>query len=192
MISDTSRDYYIGASDTRFVMMSFDTKTFERFWQIKIGAMEDEVDTIYTRAGNIYEKKILDAIFVPYRDEQFIVGQLRVNLDGRTDEEVIEVKTTNKDYKVPKAHWQQVQVEMFASCMAKARIVAYRLEDDDYEIINDIDIDRISEFPIEYDETWITTEYLPRFNYLIWCFNDEIEPSNDGFEEWKGVTNGTT
>ena len=192
MIADKSRDYYIGASDTKFIMMSFDTKTFQRFWEVKIGAWVDEVDNIYTRTGNRYEQKILDAIFVPYRNEQFIVGQLRVNLDGRTDEEVIEVKTTNKEYKMPKAHWQQVQVEMFASCMPKARIIAYRLEEDDYEYDNEIDIERISIFPVAYDESWVMNEYLPRLNHVIWCFNMVISPSNDGFEEWKGVKNGTT
>lgn len=187
MITDTSRDYYIGASDTKFVMMSFDTKTFKKFWEVKIGAWVDEVDNIYTRTGNRYEQKILDTIFIPYRNEQFFVGQLRVNLDGRTDEEVIEVKTTSKVYtKVKKDHWQQVQVEMFASCMAKARIIVYRLEEDDYEQDNEVDLDRLSDFPVVYDEEWVSREYLPRFNYLIWCFNSDILPSNDGFEEWKG------
>lgn len=184
MITDTSRDYYIGASDTKFVMMSFDSKTFQRWWQIKIGADRDYVDNIYTRAGNRYEQKILDEIFVPYRNEQFFVGQLRVNLDGRTDEEVIEVKTSKDDYTPPKAHIQQCQVEMFASCMSKARIVSYKLFEDDYLNDNEIDLDRINSFPILYDDSWIQKEYLPRLNYLIWCFDTDVSPSNAGYEEW--------
>ena len=191
MIADKSRDYYIGASDTHFVMMSFDTKTFQRWWQTKIGAEVMEIESVYTIAGNIYEQRILNEIFVPYRNEQFIVGQLRVNLDGRTDQEVVEVKTSKKPYtKVRTDHWQQTQVEMFASCMTKARLVAYEMEEADYEYVREIDLNRLKTFSIEYNEAWITNEYLPRFNYLTWCFNDEIVPSNDGFEEWKGVMNG--
>ena len=198
MITDKSRDYYIGASDTHFVMMNFDTKTFQRWWQTKIGAEVMEIESVYTIAGNIYEQRILDEIFVPYRNEQFIVGQLRVNLDGRTDQEVVEVKTSKKPYtKVRTDHWQQTQVEMFASCMTKARLVAYEMEEADYfstwmaeQTIRDIDLDRLKTFTIEYDEEWILNEYMPRFNYLTFCFNDEIVPSNDGFNEWKGVTNG--
>lgn len=191
MITDKSRDYYIGASDTRFVMMSFDTKTFKRWWQVKIGADESEIESVYTIAGNIYEQRILDEIFVPYRNEQFFVGQLRVNLDGRTDQEVVEVKTSKKAYnKVKTDHWQQVQVEMFATCMTRARLVAYEMQDADYEYIREIDLDRMKTFPIEYDEAWITNEYLPRLNYLIWCFKEEIEPGNDDFEKWKGERYG--
>ena len=191
MITDKSRDYYIGASDTHFVMMNFDTKTFQRWWQVKIGADENEIESVYTIAGNIYEQRILDEIFVPYRNEQFIVGQLRVNLDGRTDQEVVEVKTSKKPYtKVRTDHWQQTQVEMFASCMTKARLVAYEMEEADYEYIRDIDLDRLKTFTIEYDEDWVLNEYMPRFNYLTFCFNEEVAPSNDGFKEWKGVMNG--
>ncbi len=191
MISDKSRDYYIGASDTHFVMMNFDTKTFQRWWQTKIGAEVMEIESVYTIAGNIYEQRILDEIFVPYRNEQFIVGQLRVNLDGRTDQEVVEVKTSKKPYtKVRTDHWQQTQVEMFASCMSRARLVAYEMEEADYEYIRDIDLDRLKTFTIEYDEEWVLNEYMPRFNYLTFCFNEEVTPSNDGFKEWKGVTIG--
>ena len=149
MITDKSRDYYIGASDTHFVMMNFDTKTFQRWWQTKIGAEVMEIESVYTIAGNIYEQRILDEIFVPYRNEQFIVGQLRVNLDGRTDQEVVEVKTSKKPYtKVKTDHWQQTQVEMFATCMNKARLVVYEMEEADYEYIRDIDLDRMKTFPI--------------------------------------------
>lgn len=191
MITDKTRDYYIGASDTKFVMMDFNTKTFKRFWAVKIGAETNDFDSIFIRMGNEYEQRILDTIFVPYRNEQFIVGQLRVNLDGRTDREVVEVKTTYKEYKrVKKDHWQQVQVEMFASCMNRARVLVYHMEEEDYESLREIDLDRLDSFLVEYDEPWIIGNYLPRFNYLTWCFNDDIAPSNDGFEEWKGVMNG--
>ena len=185
MITDKSRDYYIGASDTHFVMTNFDTKTFQRWWQVKIGAEVSEVETIYTVAGNMYEQAILDTLFVPYRNEQFIVGQLRVNLDGRTDQEVVEVKTTkNSNSKVKIEHWEQMQVEMFASAMPKARLVFYRLEEEDYSELREIDLDRIWTAEVPYNEGWVLNEYMPRFNYLCWCFENEIEPSTEGYNEW--------
>ena len=190
MITDKTRDYFIGASDTQYVMSKFDTKTFKRWWLVKIGAEETDTENIYTIAGNRYEQKILDTLFVPYRNEQVIIGQLRVNIDGRTDEEILEVKTHKKRFKVTKAYWQQVQVEMWAFQVYKARIVAYQMIDEDYEYDNDIDLDRVKYYPIDYEEQFIYEEYLPRFHYLCWCFWNEVEPSEDGFGEWKGVMNG--
>ena len=185
MITDKSRDYYIGASDTQYVMSSFDGKTFKRFWDIKIGAEVNDFESIYTIAGNTYEQMILDELFIPYRNEQVIVGQLRVNLDGRSDQEIFEVKTHKNAFRLTKAYRQQVQVEMFAFGMKKATIIAYQLEEEDYEEIRPIDINRITMHPMEYDEAWVMNEYLPRLNYVIFCFNTDITPSDDGFEEWK-------
>ena len=190
MITDRSRDYYIGASDTQYVMSNFNSKTFKRWWLVKIGAEEQDYESVYTIAGNRYEQKILDELFVPYRNEQKIIGQLRVNLDGRTDDEICEVKTHKNKFRVTKAYWQQVQVEMWCFQIYKARIIAYQLLPEDYEFDNGIDLDRIEQHPIEYDETFIYEEYLPRFHYLCWCFGEDIQPSDEGFKEWKGVTNG--
>ena len=65
MITDKSRDYYIGASDTQYVMSNLNSKTFKRWWLIKIGAEWNDYENIYTNAGNRYEQKILDTLFVP-------------------------------------------------------------------------------------------------------------------------------
>ena len=185
MITDLSRDYFFGASDTYTIMMSFDSKTFQKWWQVKIGAEETFADNIYTRAGNLYEQPILDALLVPYRNEVFQVGQLRVNLDGRTDESVVEVKTHKNAFKLSKAYWMQCQVEMFASVNSKATLVAYQMTDDDYELaekglVDEIDLDRIETFEIEYDEDFILT-YLDRVNYLSKCFEEEVIPSESDF-----------
>ena len=190
MITDKSRDYYIGASDTQYVMSNFNSKTFKRWWLIKIGAEGNDYENIYTNAGNRYEQKILDTLFVPYRNEQVIIGQLRVNIDGRTDEEICEVKTHKNKFRVTKAYWYQCQVEMWAFQVYHSRIIAYQMQPDDYEFNNEIDLERITQHPIEYDETFIYEQYLPRFHYLCWCFKYDIQPSDGGFEEWKGVTNG--
>lgn len=185
MITDLKRDYFFGASDTYTIMMSFDTKTFQKWWQVKIGAEEPTADNIYTRAGNLYEQPILDSLLVPYRNEVFQVGQIRVNLDGRTDESVVEVKTHKNAYKLSKAHWMQCQVEMFASVSSHAILVAYQMFDEDYELaeaglVGEIDLSRIEIFPLEYDEDFIT-QYLERVNYLSKCFREEVIPSESDF-----------
>lgn len=190
MITDKSRDYYIGASDTQFVMSNFNSKTFKRWWQIKIGAEVNDYESIYTEAGNRYEQKILDELLVPYRNEQIIIGQLRVNLDGRTDEEICEVKTHKNKFRVTKAYWYQCQVEMWAFQVYKARIIAYQMLPEDYEFDNDIDAERITQQPVLYDGQFIEEKYLPRFYYLCRCFREDIEPSDEGFKEWKGVIYG--
>ena len=190
MIADKSRDYYIGASDTQFVMSNFNSKTFKRWWRVKLGAEENYYESIYTDAGNRYEQKILDELFVPYRNEQTIIGQLRVNLDGRTDEEIFEVKTHKNKFRVTKAYWYQCQVEMWAFQVYKSRIIAYQMLPEDYEFDNEIDLERITQHPIEYDGKFMEDEYFPRLYYLCWCFREEIQPSDEGFKEWKGVVYG--
>lgn len=185
MITDLKRDYFFGASDTYTIMMSFDTKTFQKWWQIKIGAEEAFTDNIYTRAGNLYEQPILDSLLVPYRNEVFQVGQIKVNLDGRTDESVVEVKTHKNAFKLTKAYWMQCQVEMFASVNSKATLIAYQMTDEDYEaaeegLICEIDLDRIEIFTIDYDEEFIN-RYLERVNYLTKCFREEVIPSESDF-----------
>ena len=190
MIADRSRDYYIGASDTHYVMSNFNSKTFKRWWRIKIGAEVNDFESIYTDAGNRYEQKILDTLFVPYRNEQTIIGQLRVNLDGRTDDEICEVKTHKNKFTVTKAYREQVQVQMWAFQIYKARIIAYKLLPEDYEFDNDIEIERIKQYPIKYDKKFIEEKYMPRFHYLCWCFANEIQPNDYGFKEWKGVKYG--
>lgn len=187
MITDRSRDYYIGASDTQFVMMNFNSKTFKRWWLVKIGAMENDYESVYTMAGNRYEQKILDTLFIPYRNEQKIIGQLRVNIDGRTDEEICEVKTHKNKFKVTKAYWQQVQVEMWSFQIYQAEIISYQLLPEDYEFDNDIELDRIERHNIDYDEQFIYEQYLPRFHYLCWCFKEEITPTDDGYREWQEI-----
>lgn len=172
MISDTDRVGYIGASDTHYVLMNWNTQTFRSWWEIKVGERENELDTVYTRAGRIYEPKILDYLEIEERDRQIIVGRLRVNLDGETRTHVIEIKTAKYgSLKIPKnikkwAYWQQVQVEMYATNKQHAFIYVYELLPSDYEEVNEIDGNRLELFDFDYDEEWIEEEYLPRFHKL--------------------------
>ncbi len=184
MIHDLDRVGYIGASDTKYVMMKWDTKTFKQWWRVKIGLEENPIDNIYTRAGNAYEGKILDALEIDQRDRQIIVGRLRVNLDGETDRAVIEVKTYQylKGFKMYKHYLQQVQVEMYATNKDRCLLYAYGLLPSEYEEYGEVDINRLSVYPIDYDEGFIN-KYLPRLNELSRCIREGDIPSESNIKE---------
>lgn len=177
MISDFDRVGFIGASDTKYVMRHWDTKTFREWWDIKMGLAENMVDNIYTRAGTAYEPRILDHLGVEDRDRQIIIGRLRVNLDGETDFAVVEIKTYQyaKGWKMPKDYWWQVQVEMFAAGKDIALLYAYGLLESEYEEYGEVDPNRLTVEVIEYDEKFIE-EYLKRMNYLAKCIEEGRTP----------------
>lgn len=184
MIHDHDRSYYIGASDTKYVMGNWNTQTFRHWWNIKMGFDDDDIDNIYLRTGTLYEPKILDEVDCKERDRQIIIGRLRVNLDGENDDEVIEVKTISKpinSWKPPQAYLQQVQVEMFASQKMLGKIVCYEVRQEDYEAVMmgetlPIDMNRMEFWHQVYDEDWIDKEYLPRLWYLCDCLEKEKLP----------------
>ena len=182
MISDFDRVGYIGASDTHYVMSNWNTQTFKRWWDVKMGLEDSEIDNIYTLTGRLYEPLILDHLNVDERNRQIIVGRLRVNLDGETNR-VIEVKTYNylSGWKKPKNvkkwnYWQQVQVELFATNRKIGLIAAYGLLPDEYGNPQPIDPNRLLFELIEYDEQWIEDEYLPRLNVLSKCIETGENP----------------
>lgn len=184
MIENKDRSYYIGASDTGYVMRSWGTATFEKWWRVKQGLTKNDFTNDAMKAGTAYEHKILDALNIPgmEKDKQIIKGRLRVNLDGNTAEKIYEVKTYNamKPFVVTKDYWRQVQVEMYALGVRQAEIVAYALEKEDYaNFYRDIDPKRISHHKIKYDKRFIA-DYEKRMLYLSDClekgkFPDERE-----------------
>ena len=198
MIADKDRSGYFGASDTHFIMGSFETETFKDFWKVKKGEIEMNIDNIYVKTGNVYEKPILNQlekdldIELEY-DKQVIVEdlRLRVNLDSNTKDTIYECKTFKNLIfgKIPVAYEQQVIVQMFATGLRKAYIIGYKLEEEDYEsaIVDKtalpIDAYRLSSHKIEYKEWWIENEYLPRLKYLVNCLNNDIQPTNNGYLE---------
>ena len=184
MITDLDRSYYIGASDTKMVMGKWTSKTFWDWWNIKKGLEETTVDNIYTRAGSMWEGKILDYLNIPERDKQIIIGRLRVNLDGNDETTIYEIKTFKNDngFKLPKHYWQQAQVEMYAFNYEICLVVAYGLEEEDYMEVTEVDEERLHFFPIRRNDEWIENEYLPRANYLIDCLEWGKEPSEEEYE----------
>lgn len=179
MIRNKDRSGWIGASDTAMVMGNWATKTFARWWRVKLGIDRDHFSTVAMLAGTAYEHRILNYIGVDKMDRQIRKRRLRlrVNLDGEFCDTIKEVKTYGGEcFKVSKGYWQQAQVEMYA---AKKRldIVAYHLVEEDYRnFFRPIDPERISVHHIEYDLAWIQKEYLPRLKYLARCMRKGVWP----------------
>lgn len=191
MIHDHDRSYYIGASDTKYVMGNWNTQTFRHWWDIKMGFDDDDIDNIYLRTGTLYEPKIMDEIHViTERDRQIIIGRLRVNLDGETEHSVCEIKTVSIDkmklneddrWIPPKHYKDQVQVELFATDKLTGVLYGYGVTDDDYDAVArgetlPIDIERLKYTTITRNDDWLDNEYLPRLWYLCDCLEKEKLP----------------
>lgn len=181
MIQSNDRSFYIGASDTSMVVGNWNTKTFEKWWLEKIGIYKNSFTNEAMQAGTNYEHKILDSLEIEglEKDKQIIIDRLRVNLDGNTNTCIFEVKTHNseKEFKVSKQYWRQAQVEMYASNIHRLKIVAYALEEKDYNnYFNEIDKRRLKLFPVEYDRAFITKEYIPKLKILTKCLKEGVFP----------------
>lgn len=181
MIASKDRSGYLGASDTGYVMRSWETKTFEKWWRIKQGFEESNFKSDATMAGTAFEHKILDSLGIPgmEKDKQIIIGRIRVNLDGNTDEMIYEVKTHSieKEFKVTADYRRQVNVEMWASGIHKAVIVSCGLEAEDYgNYFREIDQNRLRFHTIEYDEDFLK-KYKARAAVLCKCLESGIFPS---------------
>ncbi len=122
MITSYDRAYWIGASDTRYVMNdNRSTKTWLSWWDVKIGREESLFKgNMYTRMGTLYEHPILDALDPNIRkDLQLKIPKynLRVNYDGDLDGYIYEVKTHREDkpldISMGSIYYNQCQVEMF-------------------------------------------------------------------------------
>lgn len=187
MIKNKDRSYYIGASDTKYVMMNWNTKTFRKWWLTKLGLDESNFQNKYTLAGTNYEHKITDALNIKniVKDRQIIVlDRLRVNLDANTNDTIYEIKTYNYengfDINYHKDYQEQLQVQMFADNKKKGHIVAYGLLEEEYRnYFEDIDLERLSEYKFDYDEEWINQKYMPRILILIKCLKDLRFPTKE-------------
>lgn len=183
MIESKDRSLYFGASDTSYIVGNWKTKTWEKWWMQKLGINNDHFDNKYTLAGTNYEHKILNSLGIPMElDKQVIVEdlRLRVNLDGSTNDCIYECKTfiNEKGFKVSKKYKEQVQVQMFATGIRKAKIIAYGLEEGDYDnFFHPIEDGRRHEFIVEYDEKWINTVFLPKLKILANCLERGVFPN---------------
>lgn len=186
MIANKDRSGYIGASDTKYVIGNWNTKTFEKWWMKKIGIDTSNFNNKYTSAGTNFEHKIIDALGIPKieKDKQITKGRLRVNLDANTKDKIHEIKTyiyeKGFDIEKHKDYINQVQVQMYASNIFKAEIVAYGLLEEDYDnYFNKIDKERLSIYEIQYDEKWINEIYLPNYRILEKCLIEGTFPKKE-------------
>lgn len=185
MIADQDRSGWFGASDTVMIMGNWNTKTFSKWWAVKLGLDRSHFTSVAMNAGTYYEGAVLDYIKAPRRDHQILIPGLclRVNLDGDGPGRVDEVKThhVDKPFKVTKAYWQQVQVQGYAKLTVEKvvpilNIHAYGLMDEDYRnFFNPIDPARLKQYPIGYDTGFIE-RYLPRLKYLSECLKKGAWP----------------
>lgn len=185
MIADQDRSGWFGASDTATIMGNWNTKTFASWWMQKLGMNSSSFTNRAMNAGTYYEHAILDVIGAPRRDHQILLPDLllRVNLDGDGPARIWEVKThsAEKEFKVTKAYWQQVQVQTFAKLteekvLPAATVNSYGLTENDYKnFFNDIDPERLKEHPVEYDPEFIKA-YLKRLEYLADCLKKGVFP----------------
>ena len=193
MITNKDRSKYIGASDTKYVMMNWQTKTFQKWWLIKLGLEQNDLENKYTLAGNNYEHKIVDALNIKgiIKDKQIVIlDRLRINLDANTENEIHEVKTyiyeNGFDIKKHKDYIEQVQVQMYGSGIYNAYIDAYGLLEEEYRnFFEDIDLERLTSYKIEYNEEWINKKYLPRITILIQCLKEMRFPTTEEYNKIK-------
>ena len=185
MIASQDRSGWFGASDTKYIMGNWNTKTFKSWWAKKLGLDTSHFTNVSMNAGTYYEHAILDVIGVPRKDHQIIIPEyrLRINLDGDGEGRLDEIKTYayEKGFKVSKAYWQQVQVQMFGKLteekvLPKANIWAYGLLPEDYKnFFNSVDKERLKAYPIEYDAVFVE-EYLIKLKYLADCLERGVFP----------------
>ena len=193
MITNHDRSGWIGASDVKYVMGNWKTKTFEKWWMQKLGINRDHFDNEATLAGTHWEHKILDSLGYTdmEKDRQSLIPEirLRVNLDGNTPGRIYECKTYKADAATgaakdlrngicPKGYWMQVQVQMYAAKIYGADIVAYGLVNEDYNnYMRAVDPGRRKLIPVTYDPNWIENEYLPRHRKLAEALVRGVFPS---------------
>lgn len=181
MITDHDRSGWIGASDVQYVLGNWKTKTWEKWWMTKLGLNRKHFENESTKAGTNWEHKILDSLHIDglIKDKQILLPEilLRVNLDGNTPGRIYECKT----YKIgsasakqfeqslcPPGYRNQVQVQMYASKIYGADVVAYGLLQEDYNnYLRSVDPGRRKLIPVTYDPNWIENVYLPK--HMVLC-----------------------
>lgn len=190
MIKSKDRSGWFGASDTKFIVGNFGTETFKNWWAEKLGIIKNDFQNKYTLAGTHYEHKVLDAYQKCNKDKQVRIKalKLRVNLDGDTGNEILEVKTHKGRFNLSKAYREQVIVQMFATGIKKAKIISYQMTDAEYDnYFLPIDVERIQEHPIQFDKHFITNVYLPRLLYLRECLRKGKMPSEIDMRKAKAI-----
>ena len=176
MIQSRDRSFYIGASDTYYVMGNWKTKTWKEWYLEKLGLRQSEISTKPMKVGNAYEHKIIDYVApIAAKDPQIIIEALglRVNYDAIDGDTIYEIKTYGADeFKLTKRYVLQAQAEIFAAWASgriadpKLCIVAYRVTEAEYlNYFKDIEGERLKTFWIEPDGKF-AADYIRRLKAL--------------------------
>ena len=182
MITNHDRSGWFGASDVDYIIGNWNTKSFSKWWLTKLGMNNTDFATTPMLAGTHKEHQILDYLGVPVKDKQILVEdlQLRVNLDGNDDETIYEVKThkaSDKKFSVPIKYKRQVWVQMYASGLRQAFIVAYGMKEEDYDnFFLPIDESRLEQIKIEYNQEFIDNTFLPAILRLKMALEKGVFP----------------
>lgn len=198
MITNLDRSGWVGASDIYTLISSRRIKkttqadgsvieteypSWAKFKAVKLGLLKPRsVKTKSMKAGDLYEKPILDAYGQDLQyGKTLLVPELalRVNLDGNTNEHIptiIEVKTYKQvnggiDRALMKRYYQQVQCQAFAweqlyNVRPRIEIRSYALNEDDYAAAREgyalpIDYRRLESREVKYDEYFINMKLYP-------------------------------
>lgn len=186
MITNHDRSGWFGASDVDYIIGNWHTKSFSKWWLTKLGMNNTDFATTPMLAGTYKEHQILDYLGVPIKDRQILVEdlQLRVNLDGNDDEMIYEVKThkaSDKKFSVPIKYKRQVWVQMYATGLRQAFIVAYGMKEEDYDnFFLPIDESRLEQIKIEYNQDFIEKTFLPAITTLKSALEKGVFP--DGYK----------
>lgn len=176
MIHNKDRAFWIGASDTSYVVGNWETMSFKKWWLEKMGLRRNTLQTKAMKCGNAFEHLILDVIGCE-KDKQICFPEiaLRINYDGTVGtSNIYEIKThkTEKTFKITANYWRQAQVELYGfkrkyGVIPNLQIVSYPLSDREYaNYFVEIDPKRLTFHDIEYDEKFIEEQYVPRLKSL--------------------------
>jgi hypothetical protein len=191
MIKNHDRSKWFGASDTHFIMGKWNTKTFAKWWCVKLGILKNNFQTKETMAGNAYEHKIAKAIESKLNIKLKLDRQLkcrkykvRVNLDSETKERIYEIKTfkEQENWCPTKNYEMQLQVQMYFT-KKKGTIAAYPMNEKNYKnYFLPIDLDKLKFFDFELDNEFIK-DYLIRVEYLKKCLKNGVLPKIEDIKE---------
>lgn len=177
MITNHDRSRWFGASDTAVIMGNWGTKTFAKWWLVKLGIAQQTYHSRAMDVGNIMEHAIIDKVSEltgrrirkGRRPLYSPLLRLRVNYDGLCRDCVVEIKTAKAMFAtVPKNYWQQCQVLMYRTRRTRCELWAYEVTEDDYAApyFARIAPSRLRRFSIGYDPEWVENVYLPRLRVL--------------------------
>lgn len=184
MIKNHDRSKWFGASDTHYIMGKWNTKTFAKWWCVKLGLIKNNFQTKETMAGTNYEHRIAGLLSKYLKkqlklDRQFKKRKygLRINLDAETKDKVVEIKTYKNcaNWKLPKAYIMQVRVQGYFA-KKKCFIATYAMEPENYDnYFLPLLPDHFNVIEIEQDLEFIE-QYKKRILYLKKCLKKGIIP----------------